>query len=108
MSMSQYPSRLVRLICLCYHSIYWPLCLKRIGMQEIPALLRNGLHSLLVNTIQTMEETGRTVCDVTNTGLLECMMRLPRRFSLFPHPALLLFRKPNALAALYLDEMVRH
>ena len=26
--------------------------------------MRNGLHSLLVNTIQTLEETGRTVCDV--------------------------------------------
>jgi hypothetical protein len=48
-------------------------------MQELLALLRNGLHSLLVNTIQTMEETGRTVCDVTNTGPWECTMDLARQ-----------------------------
>ena len=48
-------------------------------MQEFLALLRNGLHSLLVNTIQTMEETGRTVCDVTNTGPWECTMDLARQ-----------------------------
>ena len=48
-------------------------------MQEPLALLRNGLHSLLVNTIQTMEETGRTVCDVTNTGPWECTLDLARQ-----------------------------
>ena len=48
-------------------------------MQELLALLRNGLHSLLVNTIQTMEETGRTVCDVTNTGPWEGTMDLARQ-----------------------------
>jgi hypothetical protein len=48
-------------------------------MQELLALLRNGLHSLLVDTIQTMEETGRTVCDVTNTGPWECTMDLARQ-----------------------------
>ena len=48
-------------------------------MQELLALLRNGLHGLLVNTIQTMEETGRTVCDVTNTGPWECTMDLARQ-----------------------------
>ena len=48
-------------------------------MQELLALLRNGLHSLLVNTIQTLEETGRTVCDVTNTGPWECTMDLARQ-----------------------------
>ena len=48
-------------------------------MQEIPALLRNGLHRLLVHTIQTLEETGRTVCDVTNTGPWECTMDLARQ-----------------------------
>ena len=48
-------------------------------MQELLALLRNGLHSLLVQTIQTMEETGRTVCDVTNTGPWECTMDLARQ-----------------------------
>jgi hypothetical protein len=48
-------------------------------MQELLGLLRNGLHSLLVNTIQTMEETGRTVCDVTNTGPWECTMDLARQ-----------------------------
>src|SRR5262249_51072157 len=48
-------------------------------MQEPLALLQNGLHSLLVNTIQTMEETGRTVCDVTNTGPWECTMDLARQ-----------------------------
>jgi hypothetical protein len=48
-------------------------------MQEVLALLQNGLHSLLVNTIQTMEETGRTVCDVTNTGPWECTMDLARQ-----------------------------
>ena len=48
-------------------------------MQEIPALLRNGLHSLLVHTIQTLEETGCTVCDVTNTGPWECTMDLARQ-----------------------------
>ena len=48
-------------------------------MQECLALLRNGLHSVLVNTIQTMEETGRTVCDVTNTGHWECTMDLARQ-----------------------------
>jgi hypothetical protein len=48
-------------------------------MQELLALLRNGLHSLLVTTIQTLEETGRTVCDVTNTGPWECTMDLARQ-----------------------------
>jgi hypothetical protein len=48
-------------------------------MQELLGLLRNGLHSLLVDTIQTMEETGRTVCDVTNTGPWECTMDLARQ-----------------------------
>src|SRR5215216_2345734 len=48
-------------------------------MQELLALLRNGLHNLLVDTIQTMEETGRTVCDVTNTGPWECTMDLARQ-----------------------------
>ena len=48
-------------------------------MQELLALLRNGLHSLLVSTVQTMEETGRTVCDVTNTGPWEGTMDLARQ-----------------------------
>jgi hypothetical protein len=48
-------------------------------MQELLGLLRNGLHSLLVHTIQTLEETGRTVCDVTNTGPWECTMDLARQ-----------------------------
>ena len=48
-------------------------------MQELLALLRNGLHSLLDQTIQTMEETGRTVFDVTNTGPWECTMDLARQ-----------------------------
>jgi hypothetical protein len=53
--------------------------MKEIGMQELLALLRNGLHSLLVHTIQTLEETGRTVCDVTNSGPWECTMGLARQ-----------------------------
>jgi hypothetical protein len=53
--------------------------MKEIGMQELPVLLRNGLNSLLINTIQTLEETGRTVCDVTNTGPWECTMDLARQ-----------------------------
>src|SRR5215475_10247969 len=53
--------------------------MKEIGMQELPVLLRNGLHSLLVHTIQTLEETGRTVCDGTNTGPWECTMDLARQ-----------------------------
>ena len=48
-------------------------------MQEILGLLRNGLHSLLVSTMQTMEESGRTVCDVTSTGPWECTMDLARQ-----------------------------
>ena len=48
-------------------------------MQELLALLRNGLHSLLVHTIQTLEETGRTVCDVPSTGSWECAMDLARQ-----------------------------
>jgi hypothetical protein len=48
-------------------------------MQELLGLLRNGLHNFMVNTIQTMEETGRTVCDVTNTGPWECTMDLARQ-----------------------------
>jgi hypothetical protein len=48
-------------------------------MQELPALLRNGLHRLLVHTIQTLEETGRTVCDVTSTGPWECTTDLARQ-----------------------------
>ena len=48
-------------------------------MQALLGLLRNGLHSLLGNTIQTMEETGRTVCDVTSTGPWECTMDLARQ-----------------------------
>src|SRR2546429_9971611 len=47
-------------------------------MQEVLALLWNGLHNFLVNTIQTMEETGRTVCDVTTTEPWECTMALAR------------------------------
>ena len=48
-------------------------------MQELLRLLRNGLHSLLVNTIQTLEETGRIVCDATNTGHWECTLDLARQ-----------------------------
>ena len=48
-------------------------------MQELLALLQNGLHSLLVNTIQTMEETGRTVCDVTDAVPWEYTMDLARQ-----------------------------
>ena len=48
-------------------------------MQELLGLLRNGLHSLLASTMQSMEETGRTVCDVTNTGPWECTMDLARQ-----------------------------
>jgi hypothetical protein len=48
-------------------------------MQELLALLRNGLLSLLAQTIQTLEETGRTVCDVTDTGHWECTMDLARQ-----------------------------
>jgi hypothetical protein len=48
-------------------------------MQELLALLRNSLHSLLAHTLQTMEETGRTVCDVTNTGPWECTIDLARQ-----------------------------
>jgi hypothetical protein len=48
-------------------------------MQELPALLRNSLHRLLVHTIQTLEETGRTVCDVTSTGPWECTTDLARQ-----------------------------
>jgi len=48
-------------------------------MQELLALLRNSLHSLLAYTLQTMEETGRTVCDVTNTGPWEYTMDLARQ-----------------------------
>src|SRR4030095_5951939 len=53
--------------------------MKEIDVQELLGQLRNGLHSLLVNTIQTLEETGRTVCDVTNTGPWECTMDLARQ-----------------------------
>src|SRR5262245_4951606 len=53
--------------------------MKEIEVQEFLALLRDGLHSLLVDTLQTLEETGRTVCDVTNTGPWECTMDLARR-----------------------------
>ena len=48
-------------------------------MQEILGLLRNGLHSLLVNTIQTMEEAGCTVCDVTDAASWESTMALARQ-----------------------------
>ena len=48
-------------------------------MQELLALLQNALRSLLVNTIQILEETGRTVCDVTNTGPWECTIDLARQ-----------------------------
>ena len=48
-------------------------------MQELLGLLRNGLHSLLVDTIQTMEETGRTVCDITDAVPWECTMDLARQ-----------------------------
>jgi hypothetical protein len=53
--------------------------MKEIGMQELLALLRNGLHNLLVDTLQNLEETGRTVCDVTNTGPWERTMDLARQ-----------------------------
>jgi len=48
-------------------------------MQELLVLLQHGLHSLLVRTLQTMEETGRRVCDVTGTGPWECTMDLARQ-----------------------------
>jgi hypothetical protein len=48
-------------------------------MQELLALLRNRLHRLLAQTIQALEETGRTVCDVTNTGSWERTMDLARQ-----------------------------
>jgi hypothetical protein len=48
-------------------------------MQELLALLRNGLHSLLVHTIHNLEETGRTVCDVANTGPWEGTLDLARQ-----------------------------
>jgi hypothetical protein len=48
-------------------------------MSEILWLLRNGLQSFLVHTVQTLEETGRTVCDVTNTGPWERTMHLARQ-----------------------------
>lgn len=48
-------------------------------MQEHLALLRSGLHSLLVHTLQAMEETGRTVCDVTNTAPWEDTLDLARQ-----------------------------
>ena len=48
-------------------------------MQELLALLRNGLHILLAHTIQALEETGRTVWDVTNTGPWECTLNLARQ-----------------------------
>jgi hypothetical protein len=48
-------------------------------MQELLALLRNRLHGLLAQTIQTLEETGRTVCDVTNTGPWEGTLDLARQ-----------------------------
>jgi hypothetical protein len=48
-------------------------------MQEILGLLRNGLHSLLVNTRQTMEETGQTVCDATEAVPWENTMALARQ-----------------------------
>jgi hypothetical protein len=53
--------------------------MKEIDVQELLGLLRNGLHNLLVHTLQTLEETGRTVCDVTNTGPWECTMDLARQ-----------------------------
>jgi hypothetical protein len=53
--------------------------MKEIDVQELLDLLRNGLHSLLVDTLHTLEETGRTVCDVTNTGPWECTMNLARQ-----------------------------
>src|SRR5437867_6641157 len=57
----------------------WPLCIEEIGMQDLLALLRNDLGSLLVNTMQTMEETGRTVCDVTDAVPWEHTMDLARQ-----------------------------
>jgi hypothetical protein len=48
-------------------------------MQELLALLRNGLQNLLVDTLQNLEETGRTVCDVTNTVPWEGTMDLARQ-----------------------------
>ena len=48
-------------------------------MQELLVLLQNSLHSLLVHTLQTLEETGRTVCDVTNTGPWEGTLDLARQ-----------------------------
>jgi hypothetical protein len=55
------------------------LYIKGISMQELLVLLQNSLHSLLVRTLQTLEETGRTVCDVTGTGPWECTMDLARQ-----------------------------
>jgi hypothetical protein len=48
-------------------------------MQESLGRLQNGLHSLLVSAIQTMEDTGQTVCDVTDTAPWEDTMALARQ-----------------------------
>src|SRR5262245_50276311 len=59
-----------------FHTLH--LVCKGICMQELLAL-RNGLRRLLANTIQTLEETGRTVCDVTSTGPWEDTMDWARQ-----------------------------
>ena len=48
-------------------------------MQEFLEPLRNGIHGLLVSTIQTMEEAGRTVCDITDAVPWERTMDLARQ-----------------------------
>jgi hypothetical protein len=48
-------------------------------MRELLELLRNGIHSLLVGTIRTMEDAGRTVCDITDAVPWECTMDVARQ-----------------------------
>ena len=47
-------------------------------MRELLELLRNGIHSLLVGTIRTMEDAGCTVCDITDAVPWECTMDVAR------------------------------
>ncbi len=48
-------------------------------MQAFLEPLWNGLHSLLARAMQTIEDTGRTVCDVTDAVPWENTMELARQ-----------------------------
>ena len=48
-------------------------------MQGSMESMRNGIHSLLLSAMRTIEDTGRTVCDITDAAPWESTLDLARQ-----------------------------